>query len=348
MGTQMRRHLLLGAAVSAALVLAGCSGGGGQTAAAPEGPATPVRVILTSAPNGSNSELYLAQERGYYAEEGLDVQIVPGTDSQAAITAVTRGDAEIGLISTSFAVPNASQGNTVVAVGNRIGKHTFGVLVPEDSPVRSFKDLEGKTLLAFSSQIGEELKAVMRAQGANPDAVTVALIAPASLLSSYAGGQGDGLLTSVPFAQPVNATRPSRPLLFADNGMAIPDYAYSASPEYVAQNADTIRRFLTATYKAMGEARQDPTAAAAVFAAQVPGANPTNAEAQLTAMGEYSCADGATGKTLAAFVPADWDRAVAAFGEMGLLKGPVTATDLYTDQFADTTTLTCPLPAKAS
>src|SRR5947207_3163648 len=81
-----RRSVLQGAAVLAGGLLAGCGTRGGPAAPAPttRAPAT-VRMACWSSPLAEQSNVFAAQEFGWFAEQGLDFEFVPGAGGGDAI-----------------------------------------------------------------------------------------------------------------------------------------------------------------------------------------------------------------------------------------------------------------------
>ncbi|MER5628005.1 NrtA/SsuA/CpmA family ABC transporter substrate-binding protein [Streptosporangium sp. NPDC002544] len=150
----MRKHTLwrlVGVACGALLVagVAACgSGGGGDTQApAPGGPPLHLKVgtafSLTSAP------LLVAAERGYFKDEGLDVEFVSasGADAQT-ITAAGQMDGYFGSLSASYFNGIANGMNTPMigsgGTSSADGRAQIEMVVPADSPMRNPAELKGK------------------------------------------------------------------------------------------------------------------------------------------------------------------------------------------------------------
>ena len=73
------------------LVLVGCAAGTGGTTS--DGDSRQVTVVLDWTPNTNHTGLYLAQAEGWFADEGLDVEIVePGETSGLQLVAAGQAD----------------------------------------------------------------------------------------------------------------------------------------------------------------------------------------------------------------------------------------------------------------
>nr|WP_223068114.1 ABC transporter substrate-binding protein [Paenibacillus caui] len=171
------------------LVMAGCgSGGTGESksgaessapssnapsnaaSAAPSGTGKELRdvkVVLDWTPNTNHTGLYVARDLGYYAEEGLNVEIVQpgegGADTMVASNAVPFG------ISYQESVTQArTQGVPLVSIAAVIQHNTSGFAAPADRNIKSPKDFEGKTYGGWGSPVEEAvMKSIMDLQGAD-------------------------------------------------------------------------------------------------------------------------------------------------------------------------------------
>jgi NitT/TauT family transport system substrate-binding protein len=89
---------------------------------------------------------YQAQLQGLYKAAGLDVNIVPGGPFVIADQQVATGAAQFGMASSDAILVSVSRGLPLVAVAATMQQDPQGVMVHENSPVRSFPDLEGHTI----------------------------------------------------------------------------------------------------------------------------------------------------------------------------------------------------------
>jgi len=85
---------------------------------------------------------------GYYAEEGLTVEVIPLGSNQAAMTALAQGRVDFSVGVPSFQLPLAAQGETMPMINFYEYTYPFkwAVAVRPDSDVQSLQDLRGKTV----------------------------------------------------------------------------------------------------------------------------------------------------------------------------------------------------------
>jgi NitT/TauT family transport system substrate-binding protein len=91
---------------------------------------------------------YQAQAKGYFAAQGLDVTIIPGGPNAFVMPKVASGQADIGQADSTNTLLQQAQGLPVVQFGAVFQDDPSGLLVNADSSVHTFKDLEGKTIIA--------------------------------------------------------------------------------------------------------------------------------------------------------------------------------------------------------
>jgi NitT/TauT family transport system substrate-binding protein len=109
-------------------------------------PLTKVRFTLPWVAEGSLLHPFLARNRGFWKKRGLDVDIARGYGSLAATQALAGGQFDFGEASCPVVVLQIIKGLPLTTIGMFGYKTTMGVGVLEDSPIKTPKDLEGKTV----------------------------------------------------------------------------------------------------------------------------------------------------------------------------------------------------------
>jgi NitT/TauT family transport system substrate-binding protein len=92
--------------------------------------------------------LYQAQAQGFFRQEGLDVTLIPGGPNSFVMPSVATGKADIGQADSTNTLLQQAEGLPVVQVAAVFQDDPSGLLVNADSPVHSFEDLQGKTIIA--------------------------------------------------------------------------------------------------------------------------------------------------------------------------------------------------------
>jgi NitT/TauT family transport system substrate-binding protein/putative hydroxymethylpyrimidine transport system substrate-binding protein len=136
----MRRVVALLAAVLALVGIAGC--GGGAEPGAPHG----VALMLDFTPNAVHSGIYAAERRGYYGEEGFDLQIRQPGDPGAVPKLLAAGRVDLAILDIHDLGIAREQGLDVVGTMAIVQRPLASIIAPADGPVRRPRDLEGRTV----------------------------------------------------------------------------------------------------------------------------------------------------------------------------------------------------------
>ena len=91
---------------------------------------------------------YQAEARGYFREEGLDVTLIPGGPGAHVMSSVATGKADVGQAGDIETLLKQAEGLPFVQFAAVFQDDPAGILVHADSTVRTFEDLQGKTIIA--------------------------------------------------------------------------------------------------------------------------------------------------------------------------------------------------------
>lgn len=274
--TRTRRHpatKMALAAIAVTAVLAACGGGNaGQDTTA----TTPFTVMLNWTPNAHHLGLYVADQRGWYDDAGLDVRIVePGADGVA--TALAAGQADIGITVAESLLPARAAGVPVVSIAAILPHNDSSLIALADRGITRPRDLEGKRYGGFGGALETELiSRLVECDGGDPNLVQFVEVGDVDYL---AGMDQDAFDLAWVFSgwDALRATelegREVTELRFADYLDCIPDWytpLFAASEDAVDTDADSLRTFLEVTRRGYDAAANDPTAAANDLLTAVP------------------------------------------------------------------------------
>lgn len=102
----------------------------------------PVTFFLTFIPNIQFSPVYVAIEKGYFADAGLDVTIQHG-DEPDGVNLIAAGELQFGMISGEQVIAARANGRPVVFVYEWFQKYPVGVVVPTGGSMATAADLAG-------------------------------------------------------------------------------------------------------------------------------------------------------------------------------------------------------------
>lgn len=143
----MPRYLSLLLVCLSVFALAGC---GKKTTASPKTAEGLIKVRFQTDwfPQPEHGGYYQARAKGYYAAEGLDVEILPGGPNAQVMTTVAIGRADLGMTNGDDVIVAVARGVPIKMVGAEMQRDPQGIMFHEEHPLQSLQDLEGKTLMA--------------------------------------------------------------------------------------------------------------------------------------------------------------------------------------------------------
>ncbi len=201
---------------------------------------------------------YVAIEKGYFKEEGLDVKLVNGSGADNVMTAVLSGEADIGFMGSeaSIYVFNEGSGEKIInfaQLTQRAGNFLVARKADEDF---TWDKLKGKTVLAGRKGGMPQMvfEYILKKNNIDPqkDLKMVQNIDFGLTAEAFASGQGDYSVEFEPFAASLEKEKKGVVVasLGVDSGM-VPYTAYSTKESYIKKNADTIQKFTNALQKGM-------------------------------------------------------------------------------------------------
>ena len=204
-------------------------------------------VVLDWYPNALHAFLYEAQEKGYFAEEGLDVDIQSPAGVNDAMSMVAAGKADIGLYYQQDVIQaRAEQDVPIKSIGAVVQGPLNIILSLKDKNITTPKDLEGKTVGYAGTELSEALvRSIMQSNGADPNSVNMVDVG-FDLMSSMTTGNVDATIGCL-----VNHEVPQMEKEgFEVNYFFPDDYGiFLASDDMIANNSDTLKGFLRACSK---------------------------------------------------------------------------------------------------
>jgi len=111
-------------------------------------PPAKISVQLDWVPEPEHGGLYQALARGFFREEGLDVTLLPGGPGAQVMPSVATGKVDIAQADSTTTLLQQAEGLPFVQFVAVFQDDPSGILVHADSPVRTFADLNGQTIIA--------------------------------------------------------------------------------------------------------------------------------------------------------------------------------------------------------
>ena len=265
---------ILALALSLAMVfgLVACGGGTKETKAADDAAET-IKLNVAYMPNyGSLWSVTTAMEKGYFAEEGLEVTLTSFQDGPTIIAAMESGSIDIGYIGQG-AHKLCIQGNAKIFALSHISNGDALIGGPS---VKTLEDLKGKKV-AYSAGTSSEdiLKNALAKADLTMDDIEAVEMEAANIVTAMLSGGVDACATWSPNSLKILEEGTDVTLL-CDNKTFIDTTVSLASwivmPKYAEENRDVLVRFTRALFKAMDyAATENQEATAGLVATQIAG-----------------------------------------------------------------------------
>jgi NitT/TauT family transport system substrate-binding protein len=289
-----RRGLAAGAfALSAALVLAACSGGGDTDTPDDGGDAggalTPVKLQLQWLPQAQFAGYFAAVDQGFFEEEGLEVEIIPSGGDIVPQDALANGDVDFAIAWVPKVLGSIEAGANLTDIAQIFQRSGTLQVSWADSGIESVADFEGKKIGSWGFGNEWEIFAAMAAEGL--DSTTVEIITQDFNMNAFLQGDIDAAqaMTYNEYAQLLETTDPETGELYQPEDFNVISYqdtvgamlqdAIWADTERLETDeayADTAVAFLKAVIKGWVFARDNPEEAAEITLASGSGWGPSH------------------------------------------------------------------------
>ncbi|MDA8109542.1 MAG: ABC transporter substrate-binding protein [Betaproteobacteria bacterium] len=154
-------------------------------AASPAYAAEKLDFILNWVPGGDHAPYYYAKKMGWYAREGIDLNLEPGKGSVLAAQRVGAGANPIGLADMGTVLVAEGKGADLVAVYNVYANSPQGFYWLKSSGIKGIKDFPGKKIGNPAGDAARAMwPAVAKANGVDPASVTWVNIDPNAKLAA--------------------------------------------------------------------------------------------------------------------------------------------------------------------
>lgn len=231
-----------------------------------------IDVVLDWYPNALHAFMYVAIEKGYYAEEGLQVNIRFPSNANDAISLVAAGRADIGLYYQQDVIQVRAQQNVPVkSIGAVVQAPLNIVLSLLDENITTPNDLVGKTIGYAGTELSEALiRSIMEYVGADYSDVTMIDVG-FDLMSSMTTGNVDATIGCL-----VNHEVPQMEEEgFTVNWFDLDDYGvptyyegvFLANDGMIAEDPETLAAFLRASARGFADMKANPEEALAILLA---------------------------------------------------------------------------------
>ena len=223
---------------------------------------------------GDHAAYWVALDKGYFTKAGLDVTLENSKGSGDSIAKVDTGRADAGLADAVAVLAADARGAKVKMVGMVFDKTPLNFFSRKDSPIRSPKDLEGKTVGAPPGDGQRQAwPAFAKLHKIDESKVTWVNIEPTAKIAALAEKRVDVIgdyTTGLPFYEKAMGTGNAVMLPWADTGFDLYSMSIMASEKTMKERPKVLKAFLEAAYMGWRDVMSDPKGSLAIFKKRVP------------------------------------------------------------------------------
>ncbi|MEH2474701.1 NitT/TauT family transport system substrate-binding protein [Nitrobacteraceae bacterium AZCC 2161] len=306
--------------------------GSGQ-ALAQSGPPTKASLRLDWKGGAQHAPFYLAKDRGYYKEEGIELDIISGSGSSDVVKQVGSNAVEFGVADALVLVQGAEQGVPVKAIAAYYQRTPIVVISPQAKPVTDPQQLtqgvklgskkgsatfQGLTALLAANNIpSEQIKLVDIGFGVQPLLVK----------------QVDALM-GFSMNEPIEAEAAGMPvttMAISDHGVDAYGLMIVSSPVLIGKNPAMEKGFLRATARGMSDALKDPAAAVSAVTKAMSETDPAREAKVLERTIPYFNSDDTKAHGAGWQTEARWSHTIDVAKKLGLVERDLPAGRVFTN-----------------
>jgi NitT/TauT family transport system substrate-binding protein len=306
---------------------------GSSEAFAQSAPTAKASLRLDWKGGGQHAPFYLAKERGYYKDEGIDLDIISGSGSSDVVKQVGSKAVEFGIADALVLVQAAEQRVPLTAVAAYYQRTPIVVLSPQSKPVTDPRQLTQGVKLGSKkgSATFQGLTAFLAANDIPMDKVTLVDIGFG--VQPLLVKQVDAMM-GFSMNEPIEAESAGMPvtvMAISDHGVDAYGLMIVSNPELIAKNPALVKGFLKATAHGLSDTTKNPAAAVAAV---------TRAVSESDAARETKVLD----RTLPYFQSEDkaargpgwqseqrWEHTIAIARKLGLVEHDLSARQLFSN-----------------
>ena len=246
-----------------AVLAFGAVGCGGSEPAAENNDLEDFSIVLDWYPNAIHSFLYVAQEKGYFAEEGLNLVVNFPANTNDGISLPAAGKADLGMYYLQDAILTAVEEDVPIVSVGAVAQESLNVVISlKESGIDGAEDLEGKKIGYAGTVLSEEqIKSMLEHVGLEADSCEFVDVG-FDLLTATTTGQVDATIGNmVNHEVPQLEEEGIEINYFFPTDFGVPEVyelVFLAGKDAVENNPEKLQKFLRAAKKGFDFTKENP------------------------------------------------------------------------------------------
>ncbi|MFG2373339.1 ABC transporter substrate-binding protein [Streptomyces sp. NPDC048504] len=287
---------------------------------------------------GRDAFAWVAEQKGYFRQAGIDVQIELGKATGENLKALASGNAQFTSLDFTGATISAGAKNStayrdfraVLAIHQRT---LVSIVAMQGSGITTPKDLKGKRIAAAANSVNQLLfPGYAKLAGIDSAGIHWIAVQPVQLGPALASGKADALSTFLigrPTIEKATVQARSKHVVVFPYSTYLPDLYGNATvttASIAAKKPDLVKRFRTALLKGLKYTIQHPDEAGKLLHAKHPETDATAATAEIKLMTPSVTAEGES--SIGTITEARMRRAITSLQNAGVIQPGMTPQDV--------------------
>jgi NitT/TauT family transport system substrate-binding protein len=282
-----------------------------------------------------HAPIFVARDKGFFKEEGIDVNLLAGEGSTVVVKLVGNKSNDFGYATADQVLMAHAKGLPIVTTAVVLQSTPGCIIYPKSKPITKLEDLYGKRLgTQIKSVVDKQWEAVARMNKIDRSKITE-IPSDRAVAQGIIGGTldaavafffNDGLLMEA-------RGTPTGWLMFSDLGLKSYSTSLTVHEDLVKQNPGLVRRFTKAFMKGWTYSKQNPDEALALFLKANPNVDPVYAKLKLPAVLGLTESDDTKKNGLGYSTKAGWEAMQRALIDMKLMDAPIDVTKVFTNEY---------------
>lgn len=311
--------------------LAACAGSGGGAGEQ----AVTLRLPFTM--QGYDAPFFLALDRNYYKDAGLNVTIGEGKGSPVTAQTVANGADQFGFVDCSSAATLISKGASLVVVAALQQQGSPAIVYKPPVDIRTPHDLVGKTILGTGGNNDLLFQALLQKAGIpKSDVHNITVVQAATAKQTFLNTPNAVYLSNINAdAAALQVMDPSvKAVLYSDFGINVLGYCLITRPDLVKNQSEMVSNFVSASVKGWQASVDDPQAAVDATLKHHPELAQNLTLAQLNATLKLLHTSATGDKPIGWMAQSDWQQTIDVLTKyLPGFKADKAVTDFYTNEF---------------
>jgi NitT/TauT family transport system substrate-binding protein len=296
---------------------------------------TPVTFSLDFRALGRHAAWYVALDKGYYKQAGLEVNIIPSQGTAQAIQSVESGVAQYAFSDVAGLVAaRANSGATAKMVAVIYQKAPYAVFsLRSGANVTKPEQLENLEIASGAGSFTQKvIEAFMTEKKLKADTVKFTNVDPAARIGMLVSKKIPAIETfamSKPGLVKATSEQETQMFLFADHGLKLYSNGILVKDSYLQANAAQVRAFIKASLDGWRDTVANPKAAAEIVAKYIKGLDPDVVLQEIAIVNDLVVTPDTKAKGLGSIDPATMAASVDMIARNTGAAGKVNAKDAY-------------------